>query len=52
MFSIAYRHSKTQFHSVSFQNIGPLGFASRDETRLRVFCPALETVKFLLMDSG
>jgi len=27
MISAVYRHSKTQFHSVSFQNYGPLRFA-------------------------
>ena len=29
MFSITSRPSKSQFHSVSFQNLGLLGFASR-----------------------
>jgi hypothetical protein len=39
MFSITYRPSKTQFHSISFQNFWPLRFAF---TGMRpVWCPFL-----------
>jgi hypothetical protein len=36
IFSISYRPSKKQFHSVSFQNFGLLGFASTGELHLRI----------------
>src|SRR5690242_1153497 len=47
MFSSTYRHRESQFHSISFQNFGPLRLASRDGTGPAVGCRALDSASDL-----